>query len=169
MNLLQPFIHASHSVFADKKYIFGWIVLTALTLMLLITIPIKSIPGNSLDFQLKLYKMNDYLLLITISTLTALSLIMNFYALTQKKLKKSSALLVGTSGIGFISAATASIFSAATCTACIFSFFGFLSFGTSLFLLEYRNYLIVGSILILLISIYYTSLKILNHCESCRI
>jgi len=70
--------------------------------------------------------------------------------------------------IGGLSAFIAGIFGTAACSSCIAVFFGFLGIGGVLFLARYQWYIVGGSAILILISIYLLAKKINNDCEVCK-
>lgn len=160
---------ASKLVFSDKKYLFGFLVAAFAMFWLLLYIPIKTVPGNDLGFQLSILTPKDWFLFIILPALTALSIVMNVYILKHKRSIQDGASMAGQGGGGFLSGMVASVFGTAICASCVASIFGFLGVGGVLFLLQYRTYITVAAIILLLISLYFTSRRVLNACESCRI
>lgn len=163
------FLSANKLVLSDRRYLFGFLAVAFVMFWLLLYIPIRTIPGNDLAFQLSILTPKDWFLFIVLPILTALSIIMNIYILNHKRSLQESALMVGQGGSGFLSGIIASVFGTATCAACVATFFGFLGVGGVLFLIQYRAYIATAAIILLLISLYFTSRKVLNACESCRI
>ncbi|MBI2049824.1 hypothetical protein HYT32_02905 [Candidatus Roizmanbacteria bacterium] len=154
-------------VFEQKSYLLGFLISILVFLSVYLYIPIKNIPGNDLMFQLSILKPKDYILLTFLAALTSVSLVMNFYLLKNKVFGASTS-LVGHGALGGISGVIASVFGAATCAACAVSFFGFLGVSTVFFLLEYRWYIVIGSLAVLFFSLYFTSKKVLDLCEDCN-
>lgn len=165
---LNPIIYALREIFVHKRFLWTFLVLSAVIYWLLILIPVKSIPGNDLVFQLSLMTLKQHLLFIVLSILTSLSLTMNFYLWTHKKDAKLTLSIFGQGGVGLLSGAIASIFGAVTCAACVSFIFGLLGVGAVFFLLNYRFHIMVGAIIILVISLYFTSQKVLGVCKICK-
>lgn len=162
-------LSASKLVFSDKRYLFGFLVVTFAMFWLLLYIPIRTIPGNDLAFQISILTPKDWLLFTILPILTALSIVMNIYILKNKASARAGAVMAGQGGTGFFSGIIASVFGTATCASCVATIFGFLGVGGVLFLLQYRTYITAAAIILLLISLYFTSKRVLNACESCRI
>ncbi len=163
------FLSAAKLIFADRKYFLGFLLVAFAMFWLLLYIPIRTIPGNDLFFQISILTPKDWFLLTILPTLTALSVVMNVYILRHKRSIQDGASMIGQGGTGFLSGVIASVFGAATCATCVASIFGFLGFGGVLFLLQYRTYITTVAIILVLISLYFTSKRALNACESCRI
>lgn len=88
---------------------------------------------------------------------------MQVFSYRQAKLYSS-----GKTAVGGGSAVIAALFGTASCSSYLAGVFGFLGIGTVFFLVEYQ-WLIVGiAILIMLVSLYFTSLKLNGVCESCK-
>ncbi|MBI2334558.1 hypothetical protein HYU96_02040 [Candidatus Daviesbacteria bacterium] len=169
MNKLFQTFRAVKVVLKNPKYLTGWLVLSLAILGLFIYIPIKNIPGNDFTFQLSIMTLQDKILTALLAMGVSLSLVMNIYAFKLTRSKKLSISIIGQSGGGFLSGVVASIFGTATCAACVFTLFGFLGTAGVFFLLEYRTWIVLISLIILLISLYFISAKVLGICRSCGI
>lgn len=175
-NYVFYFVSASKLVFNDKRYLLGLLVAAFAMFWLLLYIPIRTIPGNDLAFQISILTPKDWFLFTVLPVLTSLSIVMNIYILKNEQSSSSNkasardgAAMVGQGGTGFFSGIIASVFGTATCASCVASIFGFLGVGGVFFLLQYRTYITTAAIILLLISLYFTSKRVLNACESCRI
>lgn len=162
-------LSANKLVFGDKRYLFGFLAAAFAMFWLLLYIPIKTIPGNDLAFQISILTPKDWFLFVSLPALTALSIVMNVYILKKKKSAQDSIAMVGQNGTGFLSGVIASVFGTATCASCVASIFGFLGVGGVLFLVEHRTIITTGAIILMLISLYFTSKRVLNACKECRI
>lgn len=162
-------LSASKLVFNDKRYFVGFLTAAFAMFWLVLYIPIRTIPGNDLSFQISILTPKDWFLFTVLPALTALSIVMNIYIFQHKRSVQNGVSMVGQGGTGFFSGIVASVFGTATCAACVASIFGFLGVGGVLFLLQYRTFITVAAIILLLISLYFTSKRVLNACESCRV
>lgn len=169
-------LSASKLVFSDKRYVFGFLVAAFAIFWLFLYIPIKTIPGNDLAFHLSILTSKDWFLFIALSTLTALSIVMNVYIFKNKhsfSMNKRSVQdgvsMAGQGGTGFLSGIVASVFGSVTCSSCAASIFGFLGVGGVLFLLQYRTFITTAAIILMLVSLYFTSKRVLNACDKCRV
>lgn len=160
---------ATKLIFTDKKYFLGFLVVAFAMFWLLLYIPIRTIPGNDLAFQISILTPKDWFLFTFLPSLTALSIVMNVYILKHKRSIQDGASLAGQGGTGFLSGVVASVFGTASCAFCVASIFGFLGVGGVFFLLQYRNAITTGAIVLMLISLYFTSKRVLNACESCKL
>lgn len=166
---MKQTILAIKLVLRNKNYLVGFIVLSLVIFWLFIYIPVKNIPGNDFTFQLSIMTLEDKLLSGLLSVLVSLSLVMNVYAFKLKRSAKVGISMLGQSGGGLFSGIVASVFGTATCAACVSSLFGFLGTGGVLFLLEYRTQIVLVSIILLLISLYFISAKVVGICKSCGV
>lgn len=135
---------------------------------LFIFIPVVTIPGNDLIFQISLLTYREYSLFILLSILTALSIILQLYIYRINKSRKIGISIFGQGIVGVFSAFLASILGASTCAACLSFVFGLLGVGGFFFLLEYRNEITLFAVIILMLSIYFSSKRIMEDCEVCR-
>ena len=87
------------------------------------------------------------------------------YKKTKKfQIKESSA-----GFIAFISTLISGLFASATCIACVSVLFAFIGTGGMIFLLEYRWQIVIISFMIVLLALYFTSKRIQDNCEICKI
>lgn len=164
----QIFI-ASKTVFSKKIYLLGFLALVPLIFLFFVYIPVKTIPGNSLEFQLSIFSQRDYILTTLFSLLVGLFLMMQIFVIRNAMGRKNILTSVTTGSVGGYVAAVGAIFGTAACASCLFAILGFLGAGTVLTLLRYQWYVVGGAIFLLLISIYFLSKKVNGVCESCRI
>lgn len=138
-------------------------------LILLIAIPILTIPGNTIQFQLKVFRMQDYILIIALSILAGLNFALNWYGF---KLQKTVRAASG-SAAGGVASGIAGVFGAivgtATCASCLAALFGLIGLGTGsvFFVLKNQSYFLLGAIVLMLISLYFAARKINKVCTSC--
>jgi len=130
---------------------------------LFILLPVFTIPENTLLFQLSIFTLRDVLTLLPISLLMGLMITLQVYRFKLKKSLEEAGRGVVASSSGVL----AGLLGSASCTSCLAAAFGFLGTGTILTLLEYRWYFIVGTIMLLLVSIYITVDNIENKCKKC--
>jgi len=156
-------ITASKEVLSRKSYLMAFIALVFIIITIFISIPIFLIPANSLLFQLTVFTIKDYLLLTVLSILTSLIIVMQVFSYKDAKFCSP-----GKTAVSGGSAVVAALFGTASCSACLAAVFGFLGIGTVFFLVEYQWFIVGIAILIMLISLYFTSLKLKGFCESCK-
>jgi len=162
--VVKNILVASKNVLSRRNYLVGFSFLTLFIFFIFVLVPVLLIPGNSLSFQLTLFKTKDYLLFSTLSVLTSLQIIMQIFSFRQNKMFSYRNGLSGTT-----SAIIAVLFGAASCSSCLASLFGFLGIGAVLFLAQYRDIIVIFAIFGVLISLYFTSRKVNGFCEKCRI
>lgn len=153
--------------FKNTSYRFLFLALLLLGLAFLILAPVWIVAGNNLKQQLEIFVPRDYLVMILLAGLYALFLTMQIYAFRQKKRVGVGTAAGGVGGgLGTFLAGIAGTASCASCLAPLFALFG-IGFGSTLFVLEYRFYLLAAVILLMLIAIYLTARKITNLCSLC--
>jgi hypothetical protein len=139
---------------------------------LFVLIPVRAIPGNDLKFQLSIFTLRDYAVLIALTLLIALSLTMQMYLFRRTKTsrKKTAALSGGVTGVaGSFSGVLATVFATASCSSCAAALLGFLGSGAVLFLVENRWWMTLATTTLLLISLYVSAKKVLGVCVRCEI
>ncbi|MBI2671420.1 hypothetical protein HYX16_00640 [Candidatus Woesearchaeota archaeon] len=82
--------------------------------------------------------------------------------------KQAKSFSPGRTAVGGGSAVVAALFGTASCASCLVAVLGFLGIGTVFFLVEYQWFIVGLAILIMLVSLYLTSLKLNGVCNSCK-
>ena len=160
---INHIINASKQVLSRRNYLILFIALIFIILAVFISIPVFLIPANSLLFQLTVLTIKDYVLLTILAVLTSLLIVMEIFSYKQAKLCSS-----GRTSVSGGSAIIATLFGTASCASCLSAVFGFLGIGTVFFLVEYQWFIVGIAILIMLVSLYFTSLKLNGVCDSCK-
>lgn len=157
-------------VFTEKIYILLALLIATLFFGIFIFIPLVTIPGNDLRFQLSIYTLENYILMSFLALLVGITFAMQIYTVKkQQVLRKSSSPVLQGVALSGASGIFGSIVGTASCSLCLASLFGFIGLGTggALFVLKNQNYFLWGSILIMLFSLYFTARRINKVCTSC--
>ncbi len=163
-NPIKIIINSSKRTLHDKNYFLTFLIITLMFLSAFVLLPVLSIPGNSLSFQLGIFTFWNYVLMILLSGLIGLMISMQIYVYKIKKSVRG----VGRGVVGGFSSIAAGLFGTASCASCVAAIFGFLGAGTVLFLIEKQWYIVGISLALVLLSIYLTSLNIEKNCETCK-
>lgn len=161
-------LFATRTVLGKRTYGLGWLILAGVFFFLFVSIPVRTIPGNSFLFQLELLSVKELILLSSLAFLASLSFTMQWYLWRRKSELKRKMGALGTGGAGGLGAIVASMFGTATCASCVAALFGFLGVGMVLTLIDWRNYIVAFSFILLFVSLYFSSRRIVNKCLSCE-
>jgi len=162
-NPINVIYFASGKVLAKRSYKISLIIIAIFIMFALTLIPVLAIPGNSILFQLSIWGFKDYAVLVPLSFLMALMINMQVYNFGNiKSIKKQGGLF------GVFPGVIAGVFGTASCSSCVAAIFVFLSAGSIVFLLEYQWHIVAGSVLLVLLSIYLTSISMERSCEACK-
>lgn len=164
INDLVTGIQTGLSTQKDRGY---FVVLWMLFFVMMFLIPVWNTPGNSLRFQAELFHFNEYLVLIVLSCLSALSLFLQWVAFRTSRSGVTREALLG--GGGVLSGILSSLFASASCITCVGALFSFLGFNTVLFLAIHRWYILAFAFMLLVVSIYLATRKIVRGCEVCLV
>lgn len=165
--IMNEIIKAIKNIFLEKRSIVLFPAIAVGMFILMFLIPVYSIPGNTVKFQSVLFQPKDYALLTTLSVLSALVLTIQINLIIQKnKINRGASVL---NGVGIFFGIFSSIFASATCGMCVAALFSFLGFGTVLFLINSRWYILLISAGLLLLSLYFSSRRYNRGCELCII
>ncbi|MBI2024956.1 MAG: hypothetical protein HYT03_02645 [Candidatus Harrisonbacteria bacterium] len=151
--------------FKNINYTILFLILFSVFFALFVLIPVWTVAGNTLAYQLKIFTARDYAVLVLLSGLSSLFITMQVFVM---KLRKKVAGLGGTvgGGLGALFAGIAGTAFCASCLAPLFAIFG-IGFGGVVFVLDYRWYFVVGVTALMLIAIYLMARKINKVCISC--
>lgn len=152
----------------DKKSLGVFIISASFLFIMLIAIPIFTIPGNTLQFQLEIFRVRDYFLMLFLSVLAGLNFALYWFASKQRKNRDITESVAGgaASSIAGIFGAIVGTASCASCLAAIFALIG-LGTGSVFFVLNNQSYFLLGSIALMFISLYFAARKVNRICNSC--
>ncbi len=161
-NPIKIIINSLRRTLHSKNYLLIFLLIAFIFFSIFVLIPVFSIPGNSLSFQLEIFTFWNYVLMFSLAITISLMISMQIYAY---KTKKSVRRGVGRGAVGGFSSIMAGLFGTASCASCVAAIFGFLGLGTVFFLIEYQWYIVGISLALVLLSIYLTSLSIERGCK----
>lgn len=168
-NRLSSPIVAVKTVLSDIKYLAIFLSLALFAFIVFVYIPVKTIPGNTLKFQLSIFTLKDYFLMSILALLTSLFLTMQIFIFRNIKRADAKLVTVGKGTLGGYTGILGALFATASCASCLFALFGFLGFSTLVFLLNIRWYIVIVAAIFLAISIYFSAKKVNGVCENCKI
>ncbi len=149
---------------SKKKYLAIFISFTVFFLLLFVAIPLFTIVGNDLAFQLSTYNSSDYVLLAVLSLLSGLIFTLQLYKREYGKKVCNSVGTYASTASASASGVFASVLGTAVCASCIapiVAFFG-LGFGAVSFVLEYQIHFSLVAIIIMLGALYFIAKNINN-------
>lgn len=165
-------------VLGEQKYVFILLSFALFFFALFVFIPVATTPGNTLAFQLSIFRVQDYFLMTLLAFLVGLNFSMNIYAWRKSKRfdyaqRKQSANISQSAASGAAAGfggAFAAIVGTATCASCLAFLFGIvgLGIGSVAFVLKYQTFFLLGAIALVLFSLYFTARKVNKHCASCK-
>lgn len=160
---MRKIVEASKILLWQRSYLLLFLLGISMLFFILVLVPTKTIPGNSLAFQLSIFTPRDYLLLATLSTFTSLLFVMNIYIFRQKR----SLVQAGQGSLGGASSVLGVVFGTAACASCVAALFGFLGLPAVFFLIKARLYIVSAAIALIVISLYFASKKVVQVCQEC--
>jgi len=168
---MKQIYFAAINVLKERNYFLTFALTAILFFGLFIYIPVATIPGNDLGFQLSIYSQKDYALMFLLSALVGLNVALQVYVFRKQKDERRLAKSTGQVAISGASGFFGAIVGTAACASCLAFFFGLIGLGTGsvFFVLNNQSYFLVGAIIAILISLYFVARKVNGICESCRI
>lgn len=168
-SIVTYIIEASKITLSDRKLFAAFIILWGAFFALMFSIPLYTIPGNDFRLQMSIFKQKDYALLGILSLLSSLVMVIQWNIFRNKFNSTRNMGNAALGGLGIFSGIFSSIFASATCAMCLGALFSFLGFGTVFFMIENRWYILMGAILLLLLSLYFASRRLVGGCKLCMV
>ena len=150
------------------KYKLGFALGAVVIFVAYMFIPVWTIPGNSIEFQLSLLRIQDYILFSALSVVTALLTTMQIFLFVKNKETKSRLQVAGQRSVSLSSAMFGGLLATAACSSCIAAILGFMGAGTVFFVLDYQMYFVAVAFILVAIGIYYTARRVNGYCEDCE-
>jgi len=130
-----------------------------------VIIPVITIPGNTVLFQLSIFTPRDYSLMVFLAILTGLNFAMQVFSWRQGQNARSEAVTQGAaSGVLGVFGAVVGTAACASCLASLFALIG-LGTGSVFFVLKNQPLFLGGAILLMLIAIYFSTKKVNKVCD----
>lgn len=161
-------INASRIVFAQSRaYKFWFLIFIISALALFVLVPVWSVPGNDIAFQLSLFTIGNWVLFAVLALLIALLLTMQVFIFRRAKNAAVKARGLGnaaTGAAGAYAGILGGVFATAACSWCVAAVFGFLGTGAVLFIAEHQLWSVLAAIAIMIASLYFASKKVVQDC-----
>jgi len=164
-NPLPIMFSAAKTIFASRKYKLSFAVIATVFVLAYIFFPVLHMSGKSVSAQLSSLSFYDYLLFAALSV--AVSLLVSAQIFLFFRSKKGRIAALGQGGVGAFSAFFSAILATAVCFSCVAAVLGFLGAGSVFFITEHKIPIITGVIVFILISLYFSALRIEGLCEKC--
>ena len=138
-------------------------------LSLFILLPVLTITGNTLEYQLLLLWWNDYLLMAVFAVLASLNVTLQFYNFKQRRQRSD----IPKSFVRSVGSGTLSIFGGILgtmkCVSCFAVLLGFLGIGSGVtfFIVKNQSIFLGAAILLLLLSLYFEATRVKKMCAQC--
>lgn len=153
----------------EKVSLPAGIVAAVLFFALFVALPVWTIPGNTLAFQLKIFRPYDYALMGILAILVGLTVSLETYSWRRRRGADDGARLAvqGTlsGGLGMF----ASVVGTATCGSCLAVLFGLVGLGaaSTFFVLQNQQVFLLAAIGVMLIALVVAARRADAVCRSC--
>ena len=166
---MRQIYFAIKQIIKKPIYLFSGTGIAVAFFALFIAIPVLTIPGNNVAFQLSIFGTWDYALMIFLALLVGLNLTLQVYSFRQKQDAKKFSQSVVSGTVSSLSGIFGTVVGTAACASCLASLFGLIGLGTGsvFFVLKNQSYFLLGAILLMLLSLYFVAQKINKVCNSC--
>lgn len=168
-NPIIPIFNASKTVLTQSHAYWLWFLVFIISaLVLFVLVPVWSVPGNNVDFQLSLFTFGNWILFLALAFLIALLLTMQIFIFRRAKNNAVRVRGLGNAASGAAGAYAGilgGVFATAACSWCVAAVFGFLGTGTVLFIAQNQLWAVLVALGIMLVSLYFASKKVNNACD----
>jgi len=166
---MKQILIAIKTIISKKWYLFSFLALVPLMFLFFVYIPVVTIPGNDLGFQLSIYSQRDYILMFLLAALVGLNFLFQIYSFKKQKEQHDFFNSAGQVAVSGVSGVFGAIVGTAACVSCLAFLFGLIGLGTGsvFFVLNNQTYFLVGAIALMLVSLYFTARKVNGICEKC--
>lgn len=146
----------------------GLVGLSLAAFGLYLFLPVWTIPGNTLRFQLSIFLTRDWVLMGLLAVLTGLLLVLQVDLFRRHKGLRARLAVVGKGGAGSVAGLLAAVLGTAACSSCVAAVLGFLGVGTVLGLIQYRRWVVLGASIVMLVAIHLTLRHAAGRCPDCE-
>lgn len=169
LNVIYQMRFAIKKVLGIRKYLVIFFASAAALFVFLIVLPLFTIPGNTLAFQLKIFTSKDYLLMTFLSLFAGLNLSLFWYGFSQNKKASDASQAVAGGAVSAIAGIFGVVVATASCLGCLMALLSVvgLGVGSALFILKNQSYFLLGAIALMVISLYFATRKVNKVCDSC--
>jgi len=158
---------AIKTVLQERISLFIFVIVTIVFFGLFISIPVTTIPGNTIVFQLSIFTARDYVLMVFLAILSGLNFAMQVFSWRQRRSARSQAVVQGAAtGLLGVFGAVVGTAACASCLASLFTLVG-LGAGSVFFVLQNRIYVLVGAIIAMIVALYCAARNVNTVCVSC--
>lgn len=165
---MQHVLSATIRVLKQPRFTLLCIAVALIFFALFVALPIFTTPGNSFGFQLSIFRTQDFVLMSLLALLVGLNTAFVALDWQQKRdarqiQKVAQGAATGTLGI------FGAVVGTAACASCLASLFGLIGLGTGsvFFVLKNQSYFLLGSLSLILVSLYFSARKINRVCTLC--
>lgn len=168
---MQQVYSAISKSLKDRRSFLVCTISAIISLAIFIALPVVTVPGNTLLYQLKIFRAQDYFLMLSLSILIGLHFALQVYGMKQQKIINTGGtpqVVAGGMMSGIIGMFGAMV-GTATCASCLAFLFGLIGLGAGsvFFVLKHQIYFLGSSILAMLISVYFATRKVNKICDTC--
>ena len=153
-------------VFSRGNYVFLFLLLTIVFLYLFTALRIYAAAGDNASRFFKNTPWEDLVLLLALSTGMGLLSTTQIFGV-RRAVKKIESKTAGLSLASFLSGLASVVFASATCAACLGFLVSILGLPTVFAFASYSREIALFGIAIIIVSIYFTALRINEKCDEC--
>lgn len=128
--IIQQLDSAISKSLKDRRSFLVCAISAIISLAIFIALPVLTIPGNTLFYQLKIFRAQDYFLMLSLSSLIGLNFALQVYSMKQKKINTGGVPQTVAQGmISGIIGMFGAMLGTAACASCLAFLFGLIGLG----------------------------------------
>lgn len=166
---MSGLFHLLKIVFASRTALVVSVLSFIFFFSFFILLPVLTITGNTLDYQLSLLEWKDYLIMVLFAVLASLNVTLQSHNFRSQqcasKIPKSFVRSIGSGVVGIFGG----ILGTMKCVSCFAVLLGFLGVGSGVvfFIVKNQSVFLGAAIILLIVSLYFEVRKVNGVCSQC--
>lgn len=159
-------IRGGASIFRERIYVAISVASSLVFLSLYLLVPVWTVPGNTIAFELGLLTLVDYALLGALALMTGVLLSLEVSALRRSR--SNGLRSAGEGSIGLVASLTGGVLTAASCGCGLGILLGIVGLGGgAIFVATHQTAIVVGMLSVVTIGLYFSARRAAGLCATC--
>lgn len=161
-------IRGGASIFRERIYVVISVASSLVFLSLYLLVPVWTVPGNTIAFELGLLAPVDYALLSALALMTGILLSLEVFALRRSR--SNGLRSAGKGSIGLVASLAGGVLTAASCGCGLGILLGIVGLGGgAIFVATHQTVIVVGMLSVVTIGLYFSARRAAGLCATCSV
>lgn len=161
-------IRGGASIFRERIYVAISVASSLVFLILYLLVPVWTVPGNTIAFELGLLTLVDYVLLGALALMTGVLLSLEVSALRRSR--SNGLRSAGEGSIGLVASLAGGVLTAASCGCGLGILLGIVGLGGgAIFVATHQTAIVVGMLSVVAIGLYFSARRAAGLCATCSV